>query len=196
LFSPEYVPYEKALYVDTDTGLSMRLIDGVFEDPGTAPRKSLTDPDLIRNDESEIPSSYIFAAVSETTNNTCILFVICCMRYLTSTPDSSSTLHLTCYSIIICLSSKTQIGLWTRWFLARLCSTTLTDGRVRCHGAALTSWSVLWPNKNELKGGLAALHAKWWKKGEGINRAVSKFCPRKQWEMSGYWTGRSENGAK
>jgi alpha-N-acetylglucosamine transferase len=67
VFNPDYVPYEKVLYLDTDTVLT-RPIDGIFDEAGTVKKHSKTEFGFVRDDEGEIPSSYIFAAVGETTD--------------------------------------------------------------------------------------------------------------------------------
>jgi alpha-N-acetylglucosamine transferase len=196
IFNPDYVPYEKVLYVDTDTVFT-RPIDSIFDDPGTAPRKSLTDPDLVRNDEGEIPSSYIFAAVGETTDQQHTYPASDPLHeksYFNSGFFVYSPSHLLLNHYLLILQDPDR-------FLDKMApDQDLFNYAHRWKGAMPWSsidfsWSILWPNEDDLKGGLAALHAKWWKKGEGINRAVHEFCLGKRWEMQGYWTGRSKSGA-
>ncbi|GIJ84939.1 hypothetical protein Asppvi_003794 [Aspergillus pseudoviridinutans] len=48
------------------------------------------------------------------------------------------------------------------------------------------SWHLNWPNDNDLNGGMAALHAKWWK-GDFVSPSVKEYALSRRWEMEGYW---------
>jgi hypothetical protein len=52
------------------------------------------------------------------------------------------------------------------------------------------SWHLNWPNDNDLDGGMAALHAKWWK-GDFVSPSVKEYALCRRCEMEGYWMGRA-----
>lgn len=189
LFDPSAVPYRKVLYVDTDIVFT-RPIDMIFRDTNTTPVNPMNHTSQIRDDEGPLPDSFIMSA----------------------TPETREFDHPYPY-----LDPDHKKWYFNSGFLVYSPSQRLFDHYIRIHqhperyynkfpdqdllnyahrwGGPMPwkrlhfSWNINWPNDNDIHGGMAALHVKWWDPGY-FARDVRDYALARRWEMEGYWEGR------
>lgn len=188
VFDPNFVPYEKVLYLDTDTVLT-RSMDAIFREPNTKPMQPLNETGRVKEDEGLLPVTFIFAAAGETLDtNHSYPVVDNDNPYFNSGLFVYSPSHAI-FNYYLRIFEHTE-----RWFHEAPDQDLLNyahrwDGPLPWRSLH-PSWTVLWPNDNDLQGGLAALHVKWWDTNYWI-RSVIDYCLSKRWEMEGYWIGRN-----
>ena len=186
IFDPEVLPFEKVLYIDGDTVLT-RPIDGVFDDLATTETAVMSLIDEVKSDEAPLPGHYLFAGKPEA------------WTYSHPYPPDMSGDYFNAGFFVYGPSH----GLY-EYYMSLLNSTGKFDPRLveqnllnyahRPNGnmpwnKLQYSWNMNFPNMEDLKGGAASLHVKFWENGgEGPSELVS-YAMRWKGEMEGYWIG-------
>jgi alpha-N-acetylglucosamine transferase len=192
MFDPNNVPYDKVLYVDTDIVFT-RPIDGIFRDANTSPTGPLNTTGQIKPDEGELPPNFVMAATPESgeidhpypyfdTNNEKSYFNSGLFVYSPSREIFAHYLNI--------------LGKSDRYFNG-FPDQDLLNYAHRWGGPMPWrklhfSWNLNWSNDNDLEGGMAALHVKWWDRDYAFKKCRDYSLARR-WEMEGYWRGRAKS---
>jgi alpha-N-acetylglucosamine transferase len=190
VFDPTAVPFSTVLYLDTDIVLT-RPIDSIFSDPGSKKTSPLNLAKGNVSAQDPLPEKYTMAASPESGK------LDHPYPYLdTEQRDSYFNSGFFMYSPSAQLfehymSLLKESEIWYHGFPDQ----DLLNYAHRLEGPMPWqklhfSWHLNWPNDNDLNGGMAALHAKWWK-GEFVSPSVKEYALSRRWEMEGYWMGRA-----
>jgi alpha-N-acetylglucosamine transferase len=188
LFDSEIMPYEKVFLMDTDMVIT-RPIDGIFQDESTHLNpvdQNETYPEL---EFASLPHRFTFAATPESLDKEHEYpyldpsrekqyFNVGCMLFSPSKEIYQYYLSILSHSDLFGHGWPEQDLLN---YVHRL------DGPMPW-GRLHYSWYLNWPNENDLEGGMAIIHSKFWEKdwfGAGEKYALSRV-----WEMQGYWKGK------
>ncbi|KAJ5096464.1 hypothetical protein NUU61_005820 [Penicillium alfredii] len=190
LFDPKIMPYRKVLLMDTDMVIT-RPIDAIFEDPSSEPmnsRKNQTNrADLPL---ATLPEKFAIAAAPESLDrdhpypfvdhdHTKGYFNSGLVLYTPSTELFQHYLEIIARPDLFYNGFPDQdlLNYAHRW-----------QGPMpwrRLH----FSWYLNWPNQDDIDGGMAIIHSKFWEPdlpfGPGERLALSR-----RWEMQGYWMGK------
>nr|OQO16745.1 hypothetical protein B0A51_16339 [Rachicladosporium sp. CCFEE 5018] len=191
----ELTQFDLITFLDGDTVLA-RPLDGVFNDTAVATRK--TSPDIPRPHPGllpPMPHTYAFASRPE-------------MNTIHTYPPSEET-HS--YPNIAYLNAgffvlRPSLDLLAYYlallqlpdsFVPTLPEQNLLNEVHNWAGAMPwqtlgTEWNIHYPTKEDLDGGVASLHEKWWAPGdsEGLGRYLRGW----RWRMEGFYQGREGGG--
>ncbi|KAN0083887.1 Nucleotide-diphospho-sugar transferase [Elaphomyces granulatus] len=190
MFDPKHVPYDKALYVDADMVFT-RPIDGIFEDNTTFPTRSLNGSEQAQPDEGDLPQSFLMAATPESE------------KWDHAYPYTDSTISYFNSGFFVYSPSREIFNhymnilgkpdLFFHWFPDQdLLNHVHRWGGPMPWQRLHFSWNLNWSNDNDIDGGMAALHVKWWDRNHGSVK-VKDYAAAKRWEMEGYWKGRAKS---
>ncbi|KAJ5594866.1 uncharacterized protein N7459_001074 [Penicillium hispanicum] len=216
LFDSDVVPYERVLLVDTDIVLT-RPIDAIFRDPNAYPMMTLKKPDprdstsgaaptnpLGDADDSDdsddsdgslaeqrkMPDNFMIAATPET--------MIRHHEYPFRDPDHSIKIFNSGFLMYqpsreIFKYYISLLDVADRWYEGGPDQNLLNYAH-RYTGPMPwrrldTTWHINWPHDEDLAGGMATLHVKWWS-NEQVTEKVKDFAAARRWEMEGYWSAK------
>lgn len=190
----ELEQFDRICFLDGDTVLAKPL-DGVFQDPAVASRKSLGVESATFDDEAPIPETYVFAGMTEVWQNHSFPPV-----YENNT-DVPNTWYLNAGFFVIeprrpildyylDFLSKNQTK-----FATQLPEQNLLNYAHRQWGNMpwqhLDSiWNIHYPLPNDIKGGVKSLHDKWWAPEHPNIPELNDFYMEKRWRMEGFFEAR------
>ncbi|EME88017.1 glycosyltransferase family 8 protein [Pseudocercospora fijiensis CIRAD86] len=185
----ELTQFERICFLDGDTVLT-RNIDDVFEDPAVSTMQTGTKGSAIREDEAQQPRQYVFAGVPE-------------MMTVHHYPPSQDAHD---YPNFNYLNAGFFVFEPSMELLAYYISLTDTPGRFepelpeqnllnyahRRNGNMPwiqldTKWNMHYPTVQDLEGGVATLHEKWW---EPMYADLRPYLESWRWRMEGFYEGR------
>ncbi|EPS41653.1 hypothetical protein H072_4442 [Dactylellina haptotyla CBS 200.50] len=185
----ELVEYERIVFIDADTLLT-RCMDGIFDDPAVKnPSDTLSDTRKgeIKSDEGHLPRNYVFSTRPDNALNgershpfPPIEGDIFSAGFWVAAPSFELFDHY--YSVM---------NHWRR-FNPHTMEQSLLNYAHRIDGAMPWGrldykWSATWPNHDDLKGGVASLHEKFWSAGEEDMRRLWYDTREK---MEKYWSSQ------
>lgn len=190
VFDPALVPYEKVLFMDVDMVLT-RPIDKIFQELSTeiGPIINATQVDA---ELGPLPEQYILAASPESHQRD-HAYPFLDSDHTVSTFDSGLFMYspsVELYQYYMRLIDHPELyytGIPDRDLLnyAHRWGGPMSWKRLNW------SWYINLPNKNDVQGGMALLHAKWWDQDPSLSsESVEEFAFARRWEMEGYWMGR------
>ncbi|KAF3921283.1 hypothetical protein ABW21_db0207195 [Orbilia brochopaga] len=170
----ELVEYERIVFIDADTLLT-RNLDGIFEDPAVKnPSETLlgSRKGEVKYDESPLPQKYVFATRPDNALNG--------ERSHPFPPIEgdifSAGFWVAAPSFVMFDYYYSVINHWRRFDPHTMEQSLLNyahrvDGPMPW-GRLANNWSATWPNHDDLKGGVASLHEKFWAAGEADMRQM------------------------
>ncbi|TVY85271.1 Meiotically up-regulated protein [Lachnellula suecica] len=156
----ELVDYERILFLDADTFL-FKPMDGIFDDPAAQNRNTLQTA-TIESDEGPLPETYIFATTAEVMHTTHSYPPVPMSYFNAGFFLMSPSLNLyTYYTSLFKLPGR---------FDTTYPEQNLLNYAHRQEGnmpwARLSySWNIVLPHPNDVKQGVASVHAKLWTPG-------------------------------
>ncbi|KAK4545766.1 hypothetical protein LTR36_002720 [Oleoguttula mirabilis] len=187
--------FERICFLDGDTILTKSL-DDIFDDPAVTARGIDDRPEATLADEARLPSEYVFAGVPEgevshhypptedhhdwpNINYLNAGFFVLqpsmpLLEYyisLTTLPDRFNP-HLPEQNLLNYAHRRTGNMAWRQ-----------LD----------TKWNMHYPTVEDLAGGVASLHEKWW---APVNADLAPFLQAWRWRMEGYWEARDTLAAR
>ena len=183
----ELTQFERICFVDGDTVL-VKPLDSIFDEPAVATRTTLTNPDALMADEAPMPPSYVFAGVVEMKKE----------HHYPPLEDEYANINYLNAGFFILQPSLTlfdyYISLTTtpNRFVPHLPEQNLLNYAHRREGNMAwqqldTKWNIHYPTTDDLKGGVASLHDKWW---SPVNENMGPYLASWRWRMEGFWEGR------
>lgn len=180
----QMIEYDKICFLDSDIILTGPL-DRIFEEEETAIRPSLDDAKAIKTDEAPLPSSYGFAAITQTWVEHAFPPGIDDFEtprqlnagFFVLTPSLSMFEY---YLSLLQLPGRFEPGLTEQNLLNyahRL------DGNMPWQPLK-THWNVMAPTLGDLRGGAMTLHDKWW---NPRNQEVQDVFLSVRWRMEGFF---------
>lgn len=185
----ELTQFERICFVDGDTVLTAPL-DGVFSDLAVVSSKTGAQPEAIMNDEAPLPTEYVFAGVPE-------------MQRLHHYPPSEeggdwANINYLNAGFFVLQPSLEMLNYYTTLtkipvrFDPYLPEQNLLNYAHRREGnmpwrQLNTKWNIHYPSVEDLTGGVASLHEKWW---APVNEDLKPFLQSWRWRMEGYWEAR------
>jgi alpha-N-acetylglucosamine transferase len=184
IFDPEILPFEKVLYIDGDTILT-RPIHGVFNDPATTITVVMNLMDEIKLDEAPLPAHYCFAGKPEA------------FTFDHPYPPDMSGDYFNVGFFVYGPSRDLY-----QYYMSLLNSSekfepTFPEQNLLNYAHRLSgnmpwrtlhySWNMNFPNVEDLMGGAASLHVKFWENASPSE--VVRCAMRWKGEMEGYWIG-------
>jgi alpha-N-acetylglucosamine transferase len=180
----QMVQYDRVLFIDADTILT-RPIDDIFADPAAQLTNTLFERRKeVKADEEQPPAQYVFGTRSDNHFNG--------LRDHPFPP-----LHSDQFSAGFWLAAPSQemfkyfvsVMKHFRRFNPQNMEQSLFNYAFRTEGAMPWqelnyTWSATWPNEQDLEGGVASLHEKFWKTGP---EALAKIWWDIKKDMENYW---------
>lgn len=182
----EQTDYDRILYMDGDMLLTKPL-DGIWDEEVARPQKTLHNKTNIHGDEAPLPAEYLLAGVSDTGGG-----------HHPWPPRKGNDLNggffLLKPSIPLFEYYSSVMNIKDRFDPAFMEQSLLTyahrrDGNMPWKAFPPGKWNANWPGMQDVKGGAASLHDKFWDSGNKgwIDREVVEMWWRMQGEMEGYW---------
>ncbi|RDL40126.1 Nucleotide-diphospho-sugar transferase [Venustampulla echinocandica] len=181
----ELTDYDRVAFMDADTFL-LKSLDGIFEDPAAQPKKTQHKSE-VRPDEEQLPDQYVFATSAEVTHTTHVYPPIP-MSYFNA-------------GLFVLGPSAELFRYYTSLFkVADRFDTTYPEQNLlnyahRQHGNMPWSrifygWNIQLPNMNDVKRGVASVHAKLWTAGNDLQpvpQELQDLWQKKKTEMERYY---------
>jgi alpha-N-acetylglucosamine transferase len=185
----ELTQFDLICFLDGDHILN-RPLDGIFDDPAVALRHTLDRPDKNKQDEGPLPASYVFAGQPE---------MNVAHHYPPSIEagDYLNINYLNAGFFVAQPSLEVQkfylnIMQIPERFPTQLQEQNLLNYVHRSEGEngnmpwiqLGTGWNVHYPKMEDLKGGVASLHEKWW---APVDKELGPYLNSWRWRMEGYY---------
>jgi alpha-N-acetylglucosamine transferase len=191
----EMTQYDRIVYMDNDMLLTHSL-DGIFGEPEVVTAyHTKNKPKNVKEDETELPSSYLIAGVAdnggpgpghpvEVTNSSRLnggFFVLKPCKTLFAYYQSVLEHH-----------DRFDTGFMEMGLLNY--AHRVEKGNMPWKTLSPGKWSSNWPTKEDLDRGSATLHDKFWDHGNSgwVDRRLVEMWWRVQGQMEGYWLGRTD----
>lgn len=190
----ELTQFERVCFLDGDTVLN-RPLDGIFNDPAVALHHTLDRPSSLKADEGPLPTSYVFAGQPE-------------MNAAHHYPPSDSAGDYPNINYLNAGFFVTQPSLEVQAtylkimqipdrFNSHLMEQNLLNYVHRSEGEGGTmpwkmldtQWNVHYPTMEDLKGGVASLHEKWW---APVDKELGPYLRSWRWRMEGFYEAVDE----
>ncbi|KXT09992.1 hypothetical protein AC579_3972 [Pseudocercospora musae] len=183
----QLIEYTKILFIDSDALVTAPL-DGVFFDEATLTQATLANPAQIKEDEGELPRTYMFATHGDFWGYdhpypppTDLSYLNC--GFFVFTP---SLVLFNYYMSLLQLPNRFDPGFPEQNLLNYA---HRQDGNMPWK-PLWYGWNVNWPTENDWRGGARSFHAKYWD-GDPSHDPVLKAIWREQHaEMEGFQRGR------
>jgi alpha-N-acetylglucosamine transferase len=190
----ELIQFDRICFLDGDTLLN-RPLDGVFEDPAVVLHYTLNRTDWSEGDEGSPPSTYVFAGQPEM--NTVHHYPPSDeagdypnINYLNAgffvTQPSLELQKL--YLNIMQIPERFQSHL-PEQNLLNYVHRSEADGGNMPWKALSTEWNTHYPTMEDLKGGVASLHEKWW---APVDKSLTPYLQSWRWRMEGFYEAVDE----
>ncbi|GIZ49371.1 hypothetical protein CKM354_001240100 [Cercospora kikuchii] len=184
--------YDKILFIDADTLVTAPL-DGVFFDESTLTQGTKALPQAIKEDEAELPRTYMFATHSDF------------WGYDHPYPPPTDLSYLNCGFFIFTPSLKlfdyymSLLQLQGR-FDPSFPEQNLLNYAHRQDGnmpwkPLWYGWNVNWPTANDWRGGARSFHAKYWDGDPSHDPILKAIWKEQRAEMQGFYRGRDGESA-
>lgn len=192
----ELTQFDLICFLDGDHILN-RPLDGIFLDPAAAlPQKPLTDPSNQEPDEGPLPETYVFAGQPE-------------MNHKHHYPPSDAThdypnIHylnagffvmapsldiLNHYLSILSLPNRFEPTLQEQNLL-NYAHRSEEEGGNMPWSMLDWQWNLHYPTREDLEGGVASMHEKWWAPSD--EEGLGAYLRSWRWRMEGFWEGVEE----
>ncbi|KAF2769551.1 nucleotide-diphospho-sugar transferase [Teratosphaeria nubilosa] len=181
--------FERIAFLDGDTVLTTPL-DGIFEDRAVNERITNDNAGAISADESPMPFSYVLAGVPEMN----------AAHHFPPTDEQNDWPNVNYLNAgFFVLKPSLQLMQYYATLTAiperfdpHLPEQNLLNYAHRREGNMPwvqldTRWNMHYPTVDDLKGGVASLHEKWW---DPVNKDLKPFLQSWRWRMEGYWEAR------
>ncbi|KAI9799395.1 MAG: hypothetical protein M1833_004095 [Piccolia ochrophora] len=189
LFDPRIMPYEKVMYLDSDTILS-RPIDGAFNDSATERSQTGHHVLEVKADEAPPPASYVFAGKPDAGT------------FAHDWPPDQSSNYLNAGFFIFSPNTK----LYTHYmsiinstgkFNPEMPEQNLLNYVHRQEGnmpwrKLSPEWNINFATMKDKEGGVASMHVKYWAKDS--SQDTLNYALHWRWEMEGFWKGKEKFG--
>ncbi|PPJ57567.1 hypothetical protein CBER1_10530 [Cercospora berteroae] len=188
----QLIDYDKILFIDADTLVTAPL-DGVFFDESTLTQGTKALPQAIKDDEAELPRTYMFATHSDF------------WGYDHPYPPPTDLSYLNCGFFIFTPSVKlfdyymSLLQLQGR-FDPSFPEQNLLNYAHRQDGnmpwkPLWYGWNVNWPTANDWRGGARSFHAKYWDGDPSHDPILKAIWKEQRAEMQGFYRGRDGESA-
>ncbi|KAB8336643.1 hypothetical protein FH972_020954 [Carpinus fangiana] len=195
--------YRKICFIDADH-LIVAPIDGVFDDPATDLRRTLSEDDNIAPGEPTPPHSYLFAARDEAGSYDHAIPPDVNADYLNSGffVFSPSTEMFDYYMMLAeqqgTLSLKNGDETRERFFDGSFPEQNLLNYAHRPEGNMPWQhlnwkWNMGWPTERDVEAGVKSFHAKFWDDDPGNVQELRGRWEEQRWQMEGYMNARDES---
>lgn len=190
----ELTQFDRICFLDGDTVLN-RPLHGVFDDPAVALHQTLDRPDKNKEDEGSLPSTYVFAGQPE---------MNAAHHYPPSDAagDYPNINYLNAGFFVMQPSLELQafylnVMQLPERFPPHLPEQNLlnyvhrpeADGGNMPWKAVSTEWNAHYPTMEDLKGGVASLHEKWW---APVDKSIGSYLKSWRWRMEGFYEAVDE----
>ncbi|USW57468.1 Putative glycosyl transferase, family 8, nucleotide-diphospho-sugar transferase [Septoria linicola] len=183
----QLVDYSKILFIDADTLVTAPL-DGVFFDESTLTQGTKDIPGATKDDEAEMPRTYMFATHSDY------------WGYDHPYPPPTDLSYLNCGFFIFTPSLQlfdyymSLLGLPGR-FDPGFPEQNLLNYAHRQDGnmpwkPLWYGWNVNWPTAKDWRGGARSFHAKYWDGDPSHDPVLKAIWKEQRAEMQGFYRGR------
>ena len=185
--------FDLICFLDGDTVLNKPL-DGVFLDPAAAPRNTtFSRPETLKSDEAPLPDTYVFAGTPEMNRQ---------HHYPPSdtTHDYPNINYLNAGFFVmrpslVLLSHYLSILAIPHRFVPKFPEQNLLNyaHRHEHEGGNMpwqmlgSGWNLHYPTREDLDGGVASLHEKWWAPGD--EEGLGPYLRSWRWRMEGFYEG-------
>ncbi|KAK5130687.1 hypothetical protein LTR08_001848 [Meristemomyces frigidus] len=185
----ELTQFERICFLDGDTVL-VKPLDDIFNDRSVISQSTATRLEGLRFDEAPMPPSYVFAGVPEMEVQ---------HHYPPSEADHDwpnidylNAGFFVLQPSLALLDYYTSLTALPDRFNPHLPEQNLLNYAHRREGNMAwkqldTKWNIHYPTTEDLRGGVASLHEKWW---APINEELGPFLRSWRWRMEGFWEGR------
>lgn len=185
--------YDRILYMDNDMLLT-RPLDAIWDEAIVRQvQQTGTDKRRVRPDEAPLPATYQIVGVSDTGGGDHPF-----------PPEESDGLNggffmlrpdarlFSYYRSIMAIPGRFDSAFMEQ---ALLNYAHRRDGNMPWRAFEMGKWNCNWPNRQDLEGGAATLHDKFWSDGnrDWIDRKLVEMWWRVQGAMEGYWRAKNEN---
>jgi alpha-N-acetylglucosamine transferase len=190
----ELTQFERICFLDGDHVLN-RPLDGIFDDPAVAVHQTLNRPDKNKQDEGPLPASYVFAGQPEM--NAAHHFPPSAeagdypnINYLNAGffVAQPSLEVQKFYLNIMQIPERFPTHLQEQNLLNYVHRQAGEDGNMPWIQLG-TQWNVHYPKMEDLKGGVASLHEKWW---APVDKELGPYLRSWRWRMEGYYEAMGE----
>lgn len=190
----ELTQFERICFLDGDHVLN-RPLDGIFDDPAVSLHHTLNRPEKNKVDEGPMPSGYVFAGQPE---------MNAAHHYPPSeeAKDYPNINYLNAGFFVTAPSLEVQkfylnIMQIPDRFPTHLQEQNLLNYVHRSEGDGGnmpwiklgTEWNVHYPTMEDLKGGVASLHEKWW---APVDKELGPYLRSWRWRMEGFYEAMGE----
>ncbi|EPE30625.1 Nucleotide-diphospho-sugar transferase [Glarea lozoyensis ATCC 20868] len=190
----EFEEFDRILFLDADTFL-LRPLDGVFKERVTAPRRTLHNS-RYKADEGPLPNEFVFATLSEVTH---------VIHDYPPVPMSYFNAGFFLFA-----PSKALLQYYRSLFhLKDRFDTTYPEQNLLNYAHRLDgnmpwgrlhhSWNIVLPNMDDVKAGVASVHAKLWTEGEALKpvpRGLQEMWRKKNKEMEEFYKRKANQSDK
>ena len=185
----ELTQFERICFMDGDTVL-VKPLDDIFNDHAVISHSTSASRDGLMADEAPMPSNFVFAGMAEMKKE---------HHYppLDSQHDFPNVDYLNAGFFVMqpslsLLNYYLSLTTLPDRFVPRLPEQNLLNYAHRREGNMAwqqldTKWNIHYPTTDDLKGGVASLHDKWW---SPVNENMGPYLTSWRWRMEGFWEGR------
>ncbi|ORY10660.1 nucleotide-diphospho-sugar transferase [Clohesyomyces aquaticus] len=193
----EMVEYEKMLMLDGDMILNGPL-DGTFKDAGAHIMTTRTKAGLRKDDEPDLPASYLMGSIGETKNPE--------HSFPPKQPEDLERPDYFCAGWFM-LSPNLELFNYYKALLdlegrfdARYMEQSLLNYAHRRDGPMPWKdmdykWNVRHVNEHDVEKGLVSMHEKWWEMPWSGSVKLHDKMIQARWEMEGWYMARDNQGA-
>lgn len=192
----ELTQFDRICFLDGDTVLNPPL-DGIFSDPAVASQQTLSRPDKLKADEGPLPTSYVFAGQPEM--NVAHHYPPSDLAEAHDYPNKNylnAGFFVMQPSLSILNHYLTLMTLPNR-FPPKFPEQNLLNYAHRREGeggsmpwkAVSPEWNLHYPTVEDLKGGVASLHEKWW---APVDEGLGPYLKSWRWRMEGFYEAVDE----
>lgn len=185
----ELTQFERICFLDGDTVLN-RPLDGIFNDTAVASHKTLNHPERLKSDEGTLPSTYVFAGQPE-------------MNFGHHYPPSEEqhdypninylnggffvmqpSLDILAYYLSVMQLPNRFPPKLQEQNLLNYAHRSEKEGGNMPWKMLDTRWNLHYPTMEDVKGGVASLHEKWW---APVDKDLLPLLKSWRWRMEGFY---------
>jgi len=159
----ELVDYDRILFLDADTFL-LKPLDGIFDDPAAQPRETLQQT-KIKPDEAPLPANYVFATLAEVMHTTHSYPPVPMSYFNAGFFLLSPSFELFKYYISL---FKLPGRFDTTYPEQNLLNYAHRQDGNMPWGRLFYGWNINLPHPNDIRKGVASVHAKLWTSGSEL----------------------------
>ncbi|KAF2842747.1 glycosyltransferase family 8 protein [Patellaria atrata CBS 101060] len=180
--------YTKICFIDADH-LVVKRLEGVFEDDATMVMATQNITSQTKDDEAPLPATFMFASKTDAGGYS--------HPYPPEPGDylnagffvfQPSKELFNYYLSVININGRFDPGFPEQNLFNYA---HRRDGNMPWQ-QLLYSWNMNWPTENDLRGGAASFHAKYWDGDPTHDPVLKEIWQQQRWEMQGYYMGAEE----